>query len=102
VRTKAKFDELLKNRRLFDLFKETMKILRENCGKSSPIPYSVHEESIDTLAALINAIRLQRNNAVHPIAAEVSKEELRLLLLAFPHVCKKAYDLIEWLNSNKL
>jgi hypothetical protein len=102
VRTKENIEGLLKTRKLFDLYEETIKILKANCRRPSPIPYSVHEESIDTLGALINGFRLQRNDAVHPVTAGVSKEELRLLLLSFPHLCKKVYDFIGWLNTNTL
>jgi hypothetical protein len=45
---------------------------------------------------LFEAIRVQRNDAVHPIAGEVNKNKLRLSLLSFPHICKKIYDILNW------
>jgi len=69
--------------------------------KNTDIPYNVHEGSNNCLFALLDAIRIQRNDAVHPIAGEVTKEKLRLLLLAFPHACKKAYDIFNWLKENE-
>lgn len=66
------------------------------------IPYNIHEGSNHYLATLFDAIRIQRNDAVHPIAGKISKGQLRLLLLAFPHACKKAYDFLNWLKENEI
>lgn len=68
--------------------------------KNTEIPYDIHEGSNHYLSALFDAIRIQRNDAVHPKKGEISKSQLRLLLLSFPHVCKKSYDLLNWLKAN--
>lgn len=91
--------EALEYRKLFDLFKLVSTTL-ENLIKKKVIPYSTHEGSNHYMLSLFNAIRVQRNNAVHPIAGEVKPAQLRLLLLSFPHACIKAYDFLTWLRNN--
>jgi hypothetical protein len=93
--------EAIEYRKLFDLFKLVSTTL-ENLISQKIIPYSVHEGSNHYMNSLFNAIRIQRNNAVHPIAGEVKPDELRLLLLCFPHACRKAYDFLSWLRNNKI
>jgi hypothetical protein len=101
---KRKFDELINDIRNIGKLRElvTNNLDRLVAGKKSTIPHKVHEACKDSLISLFNAIRIQRNNAVHPIFATVSKGQLRLLLLSFPHACKKAYDLIFWFSQNKI
>ena len=74
----------LKYRRLKSLLDNTSEAIGFLINEEI-IPYDVHEGSIHYLSTLFDAIRIQRNDAVHPIAGEVSKEQLRLLMLAFPH-----------------
>ncbi len=66
------------------------------------MPYAIHEGADKYLAALQEAIRTQRNDAVHPQAGQVMPETVQLTLAIFPLACKKAYDLKEWFESNQL
>jgi hypothetical protein len=52
----------------------------EDCpsGNPAPIPFSVSEGAAPHLASLFEAIRMQRNNAVHPMNAAVSASSVRL------------------------
>lgn len=96
-----KITEALEHRRLFDLFELVSDTLKGLISQKI-IPYSIHEGSNHYIFTLFNAIRVQRNNAVHPIASEIKTDQLRLLILSFPHVCKKAYDFLKWLKKNKI
>jgi hypothetical protein len=64
------------------------------------MPYSVHEGADTHLLSLQEAIRVQRNDAVHPQAGKVNSAKVRLTLAVFPDACKKVYDLIEWFTKN--
>lgn len=66
------------------------------------IDYDIYEGSHHYLGSLFDAIRIQRNEAVHPVAGKVTQEQVRLLLLSFPHVCKKSYDLLNWFKKNQI
>ena len=97
---KDKISKLLEDRKLFTLFNKIFNELERL--KKRDIPYNIHEESIDQLRSLFGAIRIQRNEAVHPIAEKIAEDQLRLLLLSFPHVCKRVYKLLNWLKQNKI
>jgi hypothetical protein len=94
-------DLINKKRNLTELFDKIISILKRYaaCDK---IPYSIHEESIDSLSVLFTMVRIQRNEAIHPSAGRISKDQLRLLLLSFPHVCIRTYKIIEYININGL
>lgn len=74
----------------------------ESLKNAGTIPYKVHEGSEIHLLSLMEAIRVQRNDAVHPATAAVSKRSVWLTLIAFPAACRKVYDLIDWLQANKI
>jgi hypothetical protein len=77
------------------------KCLRENLARAKKhMPYSVHEGVDDHLISFQEAIRVQRNEAVHPQAGKVTPSTVRLTLSAFPGACKKVYDLIGWFKTN--
>jgi hypothetical protein len=65
------------------------------------IPYQVHEGAGNHLISLQEAIRVQRNEAVHPVAGRVSAESVKLSLSAFPVAYKKSQDLISWFSTNQ-
>ena len=72
-------------------------------GKATKIiPYSVYEGADRHLLSFQEMIRVQRNEAVHPVLARITHQSLRLSLSVFPAACRKVYDLIEWLNKNHL
>ncbi len=80
--------------------------LQDNINRAKKlklIPYSVHEGADRHLFSLQDAIRVQRNEAVHPEAGgQVKREAVHLSLSAFPNACKKIYDLMNWFNNNTL
>ncbi|MGB8957948.1 MAG: hypothetical protein WCC00_02930 [Candidatus Aminicenantales bacterium] len=102
AKTKADLSKSMKFRDLSALRAKVIKILSLDNLKQSRIPYEVHEDSSEAFFSILNAIRVQRNDAVHPIANKISQSELRLHLYSFPSACKKAYDIIQWLNVNPL
>lgn len=97
-----KIRNLMEHRKLFDLHEKIMGVLGNLARKDGPMPYAIHENSINSLNTLLTAIRIQRNNAVHPVACAVDRPELRLLLLSFPHLCKHAYGILGWLKDNRI
>lgn len=64
--------------------------------------YEIHEASDQHLLSLQQAIRIQRNDAVHPTIACVEPRAIRIGLSAFPFACRKIYDLTVWFNKNTL
>ena len=66
----------------------------------APIPYSVSEGSSAHLASLFEAIRTQRNDAVHPMNATVSASSVRLLLHSFSYALETTEKLRAWLDAN--
>lgn len=108
---KSVLDQSIKNRlgnyiedsrKLGDLRKLVSDTLQSAISRKDIIPYKVHEDCKDYLSSLFSAIRIQRNDAVHPVAGKVSRSQLRLLLVSFPHLCKKVYDILNWLNQNHI
>lgn len=99
ARSSAGLPELLEHRRLGPLCDGVFAIF-DRLAAEERIPYDVHEESSGSLRSLFAAIRIQRDDAVRPVAGNFSKGQLRLLLLSFPHVCRKAYDFLDWLRAN--
>lgn len=54
------------------------------------------------LSSLFEAIRVQRNDAVHPSTAAVDEESVRISYDAFPHAVEKAERLRAWFGANPL
>jgi hypothetical protein len=69
-------------------------------GNPALIPYSVSEGASPHLASLFEAIRTQRNDAVHPMNATVSASSVRLLLCSFPYALGRTEKLRAWLGAN--
>ena len=61
---------------------------------------AIHEMAHSHLVSFQDAIRVQRNDAVHPQTAQVEPVRVRLSLAAFPHACRKVYDLIAWFSTH--
>ena len=64
------------------------------------IPYKVMEGADTHLMSLIESIRVQRNDAVHPQNAKVTSDSVRLSYQAFPHALEKIEELRDWLTTN--
>ena len=52
------------------------------------------------LSSLFEAIRVQRNDAVHPNTGAVDEDSVRLSYQAFPHALAKAEKLRQWFATN--
>jgi hypothetical protein len=77
------------------------KCLHDNLARAKKcMPWHVHEGADTHLFSLQEAIRVQRNDAVHPQAGKVTPQTVRLTLASFPGACKKSYDLIQWFQTN--
>jgi hypothetical protein len=61
-------------------------------------PYELR--SVTTEAFLIEAIKMQRNDAMHPMNAAVSADSVRLSFHAFPHALEKLEALRAWFLAN--
>lgn len=70
--------------------------------KLKKMPYSIYEGSETHILSLMDSIRIQRNDAVHPAAAEVSQSMVRLSMLSFPTILRKIYELITWFDGNPI
>jgi hypothetical protein len=88
-------ENAIKERSLPSMFEQINKVLAGHI-ESKDLPYEIHEGCEPHLISLFEAIRAQRNDAVHPTVGEVTPDTVRLTLSAFPSACRKAYDLIGW------
>jgi len=88
-------EKTIKERNLPNLFEQITKVLTGHI-RSSHLPYEIHEGSEHHLMSLFQAIRVQRNDAVHPTVGQVIPTTVRLTLSAFPSACRKVYDIIRW------
>jgi hypothetical protein len=76
----------LNKRQLFALLDCVRKTIEDgSAGNPALMPYSVSEGAGPHLSSLFEAIRTQRNDAVHPMNAIVSASSVRLLLHSFPY-----------------
>ena len=95
----TKLRGLLDRRKLLGLFKMVRDEIRQAVA-AKLIPNAVSESSTTHLMSLYEAIRVQRNDAVHPMNAVVSEDSVRLLLQAFPYALSKSEELRVWLADH--
>lgn len=95
----SKLKSLLDRRKLLELFETVRDTIREAVA-AKLLPYSDSEGSATHLMSLYEAVRVQRNDAVHPMNATVSEESVRLLLQAFPYSLSKSEELRAWFLAN--
>lgn len=88
-------EKAIKERNLPNMFEQINKVLTIH-RESGHLPYEVLEGCQPHLLSLFEAIRVQRNEAVHPTTGQVTPTSVSLTLSAFPSACRKAYDVIEW------
>ena len=96
---KKRLANAMQRRGLPDLFKAVSSTLQR---AKKLIPYPVQEGAAEHMLSFFEAIRVQRNDAVHPAAANVTPDKVYLSLAAFPNACKKVHDLVDWLKDNKI
>lgn len=81
---------------LFDLVRDSI----DDASRAKALPYTQFEGSTTYLMSLFEAIRVQRNDAVHPMNAAVSADSVRLLIQSFPYSLRKSEELREWLANH--
>jgi hypothetical protein len=94
-----KLKGLLDRRKLMELF-ETVRDIIHEAAITKLLPYANSEGSATYLMSLYEAIRVQRNDAVHPMNAFVSEDSVRLLLQSFPYALSKSEELRVWFADN--
>ena len=72
-----------------------LKVIERNKDKDLPKDGAAFQ-----LTALFDAIRTERNAAVHPNTAEVSGDSIRLLTTVFPYALGKSEELRDWLKAH--
>lgn len=95
----SKLRKLIEHRGLRQLFEMTEKTIQDS-HTAKLLPYPISDGGATHLMSLIEAIRVQRNDAVHPMNATVSADSVRLSLLAFPHALEKLETLRTWFLAN--
>jgi hypothetical protein len=95
----SKLKSILGRRKLAELFDAVQNTIQKAVD-ADLIPYSVTEGVTKHLISLFEAIRVQRNDAVHPMNAKVSEESVRHLIQSFPYALSKCEDVRNWLASN--
>jgi len=99
---KRKTAQLLDERRsLPDMFKTIRETLNPLI-KAKTIPYSVHQGCTEHLMSLHDMIRVQRNDAVHPVSGQVNRTKVFLSLQTIPAALESIYKLIDWLGNNSI
>jgi len=96
----AKLEGFINGRSMNSLFGFIQNVITQAQQPPRIIPYSVTEGASPHLISLIEAIRVQRNDAVHPQNASVSADSVRLSYLAFPHALQKLEELRAWFLAN--
>jgi hypothetical protein len=99
VMRQEKLNKLVERRRLNDLFHAIEKTIRD-ANTAKALPYAVFDGAVSHLMSLIEAIKVQRNDAVHPMNATVSADSVRLSFYAFPHALEKLEALRAWFLAN--
>jgi hypothetical protein len=67
---------------------------------SKRIPYDVMEGTTRHLLSLFEYIKVQRNDAIHPLNFQVSADSVRFSLYAFPLAFKKVEALRQWCTTH--
>lgn len=93
---RADLEKLLEKRRLNSLLNFVDTAIAD-AHKKDAIPYAVAEGASRHLMSLFESIRVQRNDAVHPMNAQVSADSVRLSFAAFPHALEKLEAIRTWL-----
>ena len=96
-----KLIKLLNRPNLSEIFSAIQSRL-DTLKKAKTIPYSIHQSSTEHLLSLFEMIRVQRNDAVHPAAAQVNKTKVFLTIQAIPSALEVLYRLMNWFKKNQI
>jgi hypothetical protein len=94
--SKQKLEDLLKGRTLNSL----LTFIREAIDRNRKTPNIPYDGAINHLISLFEAVRTQRNDAVHPTTGQVSADSVRLLMTSFPYALSKSEELRAWFTNN--
>jgi len=98
---KRKTAQLLDRPNLPEIFDTITKTVN-SLIKAKSIPYSVHQGCTEHLMSLFEMIRVQRNDAIHPITGQVDRTKVFLSLQTLPTALGSIYKLIEWFGNNSI
>lgn len=98
---KRKAVQLLDRPNLPEIF-DTIRKTIDPLIKAKTIPYSVHQGCTEHLMSLFEMIRVQRNDAIHPITGQVNRTKVFLSLQTMPTALESINRLIEWFGSNSI
>jgi hypothetical protein len=99
ARRQETFKKLIERRKLNELFHTLEKTIRD-AYVARALPFAVFDGAVSHLMSLIEAIKVQRNDAVHPMNAVVSADSVRLSFAAFPYALEKLVALRAWFLAN--
>lgn len=93
---KAKLEQLFKSKRSLVYFLEFIRdTLQMNAKLLDP-----SDNAVTQIAGMFDAIRVQRNDAVHPQTGHVSDVSVRFTLVNFPAFLEKSEEVRDWLIKN--
>lgn len=99
--SKRKATQLLDRPNLPEIF-DTIRRTIDPLIKAKTIPYSVHQGCTEHLMSLFEMIRVQRNDAIHPVTGQVDRAKVFLSLQTMPAALESINRLIEWFGSNSI
>ena len=93
---KAKLEQLFKSKRSLVYFLEFIRdTLQRNAKLLDP-----SDNAVTQIAGMFDAIRVQRNDAVHPETGHVSDVSVRFTIVNFPAFLAKSEEVRDWLTKN--
>ena len=97
-KAKQTLEQHLKGRSLNPL----LTFVRDAFERNRKVPNIPYDGAIPHLMSMFEAVRTQRNDAVHPTTGQVSADSVRLLTASFPYALSKSEELRTWLIANPL
>ena len=101
TKSKRNITELLERPSLPKIF-STIQSKLQQLIKAKTLPYSVHQGSTEHLLSLVEMIRVQRNDAIHPVAVRVNRTKVFLSIQSLPAALEVIYRLIKWFKKNRI
>ncbi len=98
---KKKAAQLIERPNLPEIF-DTISRTISSLIKAKAIPCSVHQGCIEHRMSLFEMIRVQRNDAIHPITGQVDRTKVFLSLQTIPTALESVNKLIEWFGNNSI
>lgn len=73
-----------------------------NSSFKSKLNGDLNEGFINSVFGIFEMIRSNRNDAGHPTGKNIEREELYANIIVFRNYLKRVYNVINWLNENKI